>query len=176
MAAKALLEMMPGGGALAEIREHGAEALVRRRMFGIDPQHRLVMRARVRVPVGAKQQIGQVDMPDRVLGMMGDRLRIDAAGGLDRAHVRQQRPEFVERGKIRRCSPQDIDEGLLGVLLPVERAEQNRAFDLGVDGAALDGGTRQQIVQLSQSRFLRPPGSPAPVGAGSAMREGGVLL
>jgi hypothetical protein len=170
MAAKALFEVMARGGALAEIREHGAEALVRRRMFGIDPQHRFVMRPRVPVPVGAKQKVGQVHVPDRIVGMMGDRLRIDAAGRIDRAHVRQQRPEFVERGKIRRRPPQDIDKGLPGVLFPVERAEQDSALDLGLDGAALDGVTRQFVLKLPQPGFLRQPGRPAAIGAVNSRR------
>ena len=102
--------------------------------------------------------------------MMGDRFRIDAAGGIDRAHVRQQRPEFVERAEIRRRPPQDIDEGLLGVLSPVERAEQDRALDLGIDGAALNGVTRQFVLKLSQPRFLRQPGRPAAIGAVNSRR------
>ena len=63
----------------------------------------------------------------------------------------------VERGKIRRRPPQDIDEGLLGVLVPVERAEQNRALDLGVDAGAVYDVTRQSVVELLQPRFLRQP-------------------
>ena len=108
--------------------------------------------------------------------MVGDRLRIDAAGGVDRAHVREQRSEFVERGEIRRRPPQDIDEGLLGVLLPVERAEQNRALDLGIDGVAVGGVTRQQLVELPQPRFLRQPGRPAAIGAVNSRRGRRVLL
>ena len=139
---------MARGGALADIREHGAEALMRRRVFRIDLQYGFVMRTRLRVAVGAEQQVGQVDMPHRIFGMMDDRLRIDAAGGVDRAHVREQRSEFVERGKIRRRPPQDIDEGLLGVLLPVERAEQNRALDLGIDAGAVCGATPELVFEL----------------------------
>ena len=71
---------------------------------------------------------------------------------------------------------QDIDEGLLGILTPVERAEQNRALDFAIDGFALGGMTRQQIVQLPQSRLLRQPGSPASVGAGMAGRGGRFLF
>ena len=36
--AKALLEMMPRAGAVAEIREHGAQSLMRLGVFRIDPQ------------------------------------------------------------------------------------------------------------------------------------------
>ena len=59
---------------------------------------------------------------------------------------------------------QDIDEGLLGVLPPVERAEQNRALDFGVDGVGPGRLARQQILELPQPRFLRQPGSPAAIG------------
>jgi hypothetical protein len=38
---------------------------------------------------------------------------------------------------------------LLGVQSPVERAEQNRALDFGIDGVTLDEMTRQQILKLS---------------------------
>ena len=100
-------------------------------------------------------------MSDRILRVMGDRFRIDAAGGVDRAHIRQQRSEFVERGKIGRRPPQDVDEGLLGVLLPVECAEQDRALDLGIDGVRPGGVTRQLVLELLQPGFLRQPGRPA---------------
>ena len=122
------------------------------------------MGARFRIAVGAKQEVGEVDMPDRILRDGEDRLRIDAAGGVDGAHIRQQRCEFVERAEICRHSPQHIDEGLLGLLAPVERAEQHRALDFSIDGVALAGVTREQFVQLSQSGFLREPGRPASVG------------
>ena len=176
MAAKALLEMMPGGGAVADVRKHGAEALMRRRMVRIELQHRFVMRARFRVPAGAEQQVGEVDMPDWIVGVMGDRFRIDAAGGLDRAHVRQQRSELIERGKIRRRPPQDFDEGVLGVLLPVERTQQDRALDLGVDRGSPGGVTRQFVLELPQPGFLRQPGRPATIGAVDSGRGRRVLL
>src|SRR5258706_8072904 len=139
MAAKALLEMISGARAVAEVREHGAEALMSRRVFRIDPQDRLVMLARFRVPVGAKQQVGEVDTPDRICRMMSYRLRIDAAGGANSAHIRQQRPEFVKCAEVFRRSPQDLDEGSLGVLPPVERTEQNRTLDFGINGVARGG-------------------------------------
>ncbi len=74
-------------------------------------------------------------------------LRINAAGGVDRAHVRQQGAEFVQRAEILRRLAQDIDEGLLGFLPPVEGAEQNRALDFAVDGVAV--AMREQIFKLS---------------------------
>jgi hypothetical protein len=90
-------------------------------------------------------------MPHRIFGVVRDRLGIDAAGGVDGAHIRQQRPEFVERAEIGRCSSQDIDEGLLGILRPVEGAKQNRALDFGFNGIATGTPTRKQILKLSQS-------------------------
>jgi hypothetical protein len=65
---------------------------------------------------------------------------------------------------------QDIDEGLLGVLPPVESAEQNRALDLGIDGIIAGAPMRQQVFQLRQSGFLRQPGSPAARATGSVPR------
>ena len=76
---------------------------MRRRVFRIDPQRGFVMRARLGVLVGAKQQVGEVDMRHRICRMVQDRLRIDAAGGVDRAHIGQQRPEFVERAEMGRA-------------------------------------------------------------------------
>ncbi|MEA2754507.1 MAG: hypothetical protein QOJ54_796 [Aliidongia sp.] len=73
MTAKALLEMMPGAGAVAEIGEHGAEALMSRRVLRIDSQNGFVMLARFRVPVCAKQQVGQVHAPDRIFRMVSNR-------------------------------------------------------------------------------------------------------
>ena len=71
---------------------------------------------------------------------------------------------------------QDIDEGLLGVLLPVERAEQNRAFDFGFDGIGRARGPRQKLVELPQPRFLRQPGSPAMIVAGNITPGSHVLF
>jgi hypothetical protein len=119
------------------------------------------MRARLLVLVGAQQEIGEVDMAHRIIGMVGDRFRIDPAGGIDGAHTGQQRSEFVERAEMRRRPAQDIDEGLLGFLPPVERAEQHRALDFGIDGVAVAAPMHQQLVELPQPRFLRQPGRPA---------------
>jgi hypothetical protein len=90
-------------------------------------------------------------MPHRIFGVVRDRLGIDAAGGVDGAHIRQQRPEFVERAEIGRGSPQDIDEGLLGILRAVEGAEQNRALDFGFNGLGAAALARKQSLELSQS-------------------------
>ncbi len=170
MVAKALLEMKARAGAVAEIRKHGAQPLMRLREVGIDPQRGLVMPAGLRVPVGAKQQVGEIDMRNRIFGMVGDRLRIDA-GGVDRAHVRQQGAEFVQRAEMLRRLSQDIDEGLLGVLLPVEGAEQNRALDRAVDDVALAAPTREQVLDLSQSGFLRQPWRPGALAAGNVTQR-----
>jgi hypothetical protein len=69
---------------------------------------------------------------------------------------------------------QDIDESLLGVLWPVQRSEQNRALQLGIDGVVLGGSTRQPILELCESRLLRQPGSPA-AAAGRAGKDSRVL-
>ena len=63
-------EMLPRAVAVADVGEHGAQSLMRRRVIRIGPQRRLVMFARFLVAVGAQQQIGQVDMPHRILRMM----------------------------------------------------------------------------------------------------------
>jgi hypothetical protein len=60
---------------------------------------------------------------------MGDRLGIDAAGGFDQAHLGEQGGEFIQRAEMRRVLLQDGDEGELRVLTPVERREQDGAFD-----------------------------------------------
>ena len=77
--------MIAGAGAGAAIGEHGAKALVGRRQFRVDPERGIVMRARVGVFVGAKQQVGEVDMRQRICRMVQDRLNRDPAGGVDRA-------------------------------------------------------------------------------------------
>ena len=132
------------------------------------------MRARLFVLVGAQKKVGQVDMAHRIIGVMGDRFRVDPAGGIDGAHIGQQRSEFVERAEMRRQPAQDIDEGLLRLLPPVERAEQRRAFDLGIDGLVVATPMHQQFIELPQPRFLRQPGSPA--AAGSIGRRRRVLF
>ena len=86
--------------------------------------------------------------------------------------VVEQRSEFVERAEIGRLPAQDVDEGLLGVLLPVERAEQNRALDLGIDGVSPGGMTRRSVVQLLSRASCASRGRPAAIGAVEFQREG----
>ncbi len=159
--AKAFAEMLARAVAVAIVGEHRAQSLMRARVIRIGPQRRLIMRARLFMPVGAKQQIGEVHMPHRIVGMVEDRLGIDAAGGVDGAHAGQERSELVERAEIRGRPAQDIDEGRLRILPPVQRAKQGRALDFGFQRFVPAARTRQQIVQLTQSGFLCQPGSPA---------------
>jgi hypothetical protein len=114
---------------------------------------------RLFVLVGAEQEVGQVHSRHRVVGMVEDSLGIDAAGGVDRAHPGQKRSEFIERTEIRRPPAQDIDEGELRLLPPVQRPKQGRALDLGRDGT---GAVRPRdlIVKFAQPRFLREPRGP----------------
>ncbi len=88
-------------------------------------------------------------MRHRIVGMVKDRLRIDTAGGVDGPHIRQQGPEFVEGAEMGRRSAQDVDEGLLGVLPPVEGPEEHRALDFVPDRIGRDRLARQQILKLS---------------------------
>ena len=149
MAAKALLKMMKRSGAVADVRQHRAQTLMRLRVIRINPQHRLVMLAGFRVLVGAKQQIGEIHARHRIVRMVKDRLRIDAAGSVNGSHIRQQGPEFVEGAEMGRRSAQNVDEGPLGVLPPVESAQENRAFDFGADRVGLHRLARQHILELS---------------------------
>ncbi len=160
MTAKTFPEMLAGAVALAIVGEHRAQSLMRARVIRIGSQRRLVMSAGLFMPVGAKQEIGEVHPSHRVVRMVEDRLGIDAAGGVDGALARQQRSEFVERAEIRGPPAQDLDEGQLRILRPVQRAEQGRALDLGLDRFVPTARTRQQILKLAQSRFLCQPGSP----------------
>ena len=100
MAAKALLKMTKRPGAIADIRQHRAQSLMRFRVIRIDPQHRFVMLARFHVLLARNSKIGEVHPRHRIVGMVKDRLRIDPAGGVDRSHIRQQRPEFVEGAEM----------------------------------------------------------------------------
>ncbi len=133
---------------------------MRASVLRIDLKSRLVMGARLFVLVGAQQEIGEVDMPHRVAGMIEDRFGIDAAGGVDRALACEQRSEFVERAEIGRPAAQYVDKGELGVVPAVQRAEQGRTLDFGCDGLIAVALAREQIVELVQSCFLYQPGSP----------------
>jgi hypothetical protein len=52
--------------------------------------------------------------------MVQDGLGIDAAGGVDRALGGEKRSELVERAEIGRAPLQNIDEGELRLLPPVQ--------------------------------------------------------
>ena len=99
--------------------------------------------------------------PIGLSGWWSDRLRIDPAGGVDRAHLRQQRPEFVERAEIGRRLAQDIDEGVLGVLPPVEGAEQHRALDFGFDGIVSARAGARAARQAAAASIPAPAGAPS---------------
>ncbi len=176
MAAKTLLEMMLRAVALAEIGEHRTQSLVGLDMIGIEAQRGFVMLARLRVLVGAIQQICQVHISRRMIGVVMDGFGIDAAGGVDRAHVRQQVSERVEGAEVRGRSLQDRDEGLLGFLPAVEGAEQHRALDFNPDEVGSGGRARDQLIELLQSRLLRLPGSPAAITVVHAACDSRVLF
>ncbi len=98
-------------------------------VIGIGLQRGLVMRACLGMAVGAEQEVAEVHLRHRVLGMMQDRFRIDAAGGVDRALGGEPRSEFVERAEMGRMPAEKFDECRLRVGLSVERAKQRRALD-----------------------------------------------
>ena len=62
-----------------------------------------------------------------------------------------------------RRSSQDVDEGLLRVLPPVEGPQQNSPLDFEADRIGPDRLTRQQILKLTEpstscaSRGAQPP-------------------
>jgi len=120
VALKTLAEMLASALAVAKIGEHRAQSLMRLCVMRIRFQRRLVMQARLLVPVGAKQEVGEVHAPHRVVGMVQDGLGIDAAGGVDRALGGEKRSELVERAEIGRAPLQNIDEGELRLLPPVQ--------------------------------------------------------
>ena len=133
MPAKAFAKMLPRGLSLADIREHSAQSLMRRRVIRIDPKHRLIMPPRFFILAGAQQEIGEVHMPDRILRMMQDRLRVNAAGGVDRAHLGEQGAEFVQGTEMGRPILQDGDEGEFRFVAPVERRKQDGALNTPLD-------------------------------------------
>ena len=71
---------------------------------------------------------------------------------------------------------QDIDEGQLGILSPVEGAEQNGALDFDIDGIAPHRLMRELIVKLPQPGFLSQAGSPVAIAAGNVSHESRVLF
>ncbi len=162
--------------ALAEIGEHRTQSLMGLRMIGIDTQRGLVVLARLRVLVGAKQQICQVHMSRRITGVVMDGFGINPAGGVDSAHIRQQVSELVEYAEVRRRPSQNRDEGLLGFLPPVEGAEQHRALDFNPDGVGFGGLARDEVVELLQPRLLRLPGRPAATIVANAACDSRVLF
>ena len=105
MVAKAAAEMSLRAGPIAEIRQHGAEPLMRRRIIRIELQCRFIVPARLVVPVGAQEQVGEIDMRHRICRMVQDRLGINAAGGIDRARLGEQGSELVQRAEMRRRPP-----------------------------------------------------------------------
>src|SRR5580700_275675 len=123
MAAKAFSEMLARPLAIALVGEHRAQSLMRGGVVRIGLQGRLIMRTRLSMAVGAKQEIAEVDMRHRVIGMVEDRFRVDAAGGIDCADRGKQRSKFVECAEMGRRAAQNIDKGRLRVLPAVKRAE-----------------------------------------------------
>ena len=125
--------MLPRGLSLADIREHSAQSLMRLGVMRVGFQGGLVMHARLLVPVGAKQEIAEIDARHRILRMMQDRLRVNAAGGVDRAHLGEQGAEFVQGAKMSGPPLQDGDEGEFCFVAPVERRKQDGALNTPLD-------------------------------------------
>jgi hypothetical protein len=145
-------------------------------VIGINSQRRFVVLARLRVLVGAKQQICQVHACDRMIGMVLDGFPINPAGGVDRADVRQQVSELVEGAEVGRRPSQDCDQGLSRIRPPVEGSEQDRALDFSCDGVVFSALARQQVVELLQSRFPRQPERPVMIAAANAVRDWRILF
>src|SRR5581483_9640135 len=111
-------------------------------------------------------------MRHRLVGMVQDGLRIDAAGGVDRSLACKQRAELVERGEVRRVPLQDCDKGFSRLKSAIERAEQACALDFGQKPRVAVGRARQLPVELAQPGLLceaRGPGS----GRGGVLFRGG---
>jgi hypothetical protein len=141
----------------------------------IDPQRRFILLTRLIVPARAQQQIGEIDARHRICRVVKDRLGIDAAGGVDRADLREQGPELVQRAEMRGRPAQDVDESLLGFPAPVEDAKQRRAFDFEFDAIAAARLPREQSFELGHSRILREPRGPAGLAGGDIARDSGWL-
>ena len=141
----------------------------------VRPQYRLVLVASFCVPIDPQHKIGEVHPRHRISGMMQDRLGIDPAGGLDRAHLGQQRPEFVQCAEIFRGSPQDFDESPLRFSSTIQRSQQYGALNFGPDRISRSRLARQQIDELTQPCLLHQPGRPALL-LGAVRQDNGVWL
>ena len=92
-----------------ELGEHPGHALMRFVQVGIDGERRLVVHSRaVRVIVLA-QHIGEVHPRDLVAGVMRDRLGVGGARRGAESSRERERPQLVEREKIRRLLPEHLE-------------------------------------------------------------------
>jgi len=157
---------------LAEIRQHGAQSLVCRRVIGIDLKRRFVVPPRLLILAGAQQQIGEVDMRNRILRVLQDRFGIDAAGGIDRAHFGEQGAKFIQRAEMGRPPLQDGDEGEFCVVAPVERRKQHGAFDCVCERRLAVGILLQEGFELLEPRELRQTRRPALIPLDNRRRNG----
>jgi hypothetical protein len=118
------------------------------------------MRARLFMPVGAKQEVGEAHPRHRMVGVMEDRFRIDPAGSIDGAHGGEMRSKFVERAEIGWCPLQNVNERQLRLVPTVERTEQRGAFDFGRDGRLRARRVSDYFIKRAQPRFLGEPWRP----------------
>ncbi len=160
MSAKTAPEMRSSRLAIAFVGENRAQSLMRGGVTGIGLQRGFVMDARFRMAVGAEQEVGEIDARHRVIRMVQDRFRIDAAGGVGGAVGGKQRSEFVERAEMGRMPAQDRDERGLRLGPSIECAEQRRALDLTLQPHLVFAAPREQRIELGEPRFLRKARTP----------------
>jgi hypothetical protein len=162
---KTPVEMKPGGRTLADVRQHRSQALMRIDVVRIVPQRRLIVLSRFFVFGPAKQQVGEIDVRNRIVRMMQDRLRIDTARRGNGTRPRQQSPEFVQGAEMHWKRAQNGNERQPGIIEAANSAEQARAFDEEIDNVVIDGAARQDRVERGKPRLLCQPRSPQFLGS-----------
>ena len=86
-------------------------------------------------------------MPDRVCGVVRDRLGIDTTRRGDESHRGQAVSEFIECLEIRRRPQKDVDKSLLGFGASIESGQKHGAFDFDIDRCMQPGNLAIQVAK-----------------------------
>ncbi len=136
---------------VAERRQQIAHAAMGVNMIGVGTQRRFKVKPRLPAFAEQQQQVGEIDVAVRIIGMMPHRLAEQRARGFPITGIENQRAEIVERGKIRRLAANKIEVVALRLLEPAFFAQQSGAF-----------GERRNVVGISLKRQIKLADANAP--------------
>jgi hypothetical protein len=113
---ESLIAMPARAGHISFLGQEIAHAAMGMDMVRIDPQRYFEMNARLVRLAAEKQQVRQIDVPGRIVGMMAHGFAKQRAGSVFVTGGENQRAEIVQDAEVGRCTPDQFEIVALGLL------------------------------------------------------------